>query len=134
MGNLVATLTLATTDVLTSDIRMSVTANVTADSGQMSRAKIAATGVTGAFTIYKENDKQESAYVYIKNMSQEREQFIYVFNDTANDDSTVLKLGGNEFAFMPMERGQTLKAYGTVTNQTVEYGVFGVDDPAIMLS
>lgn len=133
MGSLVATLTLATTDVLTSDVRMSVTANVTADSGHMSRAKIAATGVTGALTIYKQNDKQESAYVYVKNMSQEREQFIYVFNDEATDDSIVLKLGGSEFAFMPMERGQALKAYGTITNQVVEYGVFGVDDPSATL-
>lgn len=134
MGALVTSLTLRSADVLSTDIALSVSSTVNADSGYISRAKVAATGATGALTIYKQNDKLESAYIYVKNLADEREKFIYVYNDTASDDSVILKLAGGEFAFMPIDRAQTLKAYGTMVNQTVEYGVFGLDDPGTTLS
>lgn len=134
MGSLITTISLRSSDVLSTDINLSVSSVVNADSGYISRSKVAATSATSALTVYKQNDKLESAYIYIKNLDEERENFIHVFADTAADDPVVLKLAGGEFAFMPIDRSQTLKAYGTITNQIVEYSVFGLDDPANTLS
>ena len=38
-----------------------------------------------------------------------------------------LKLGGGEFAFLPITADKTLKAYGTNATSVVEWMVFGVD-------
>jgi len=38
-----------------------------------------------------------------------------------------LKLGGGEFAFLPITADKTLKAYGTDATSVVEWMVFGVD-------
>jgi len=38
-----------------------------------------------------------------------------------------LKLGGGEFAFMPVTADKTIKAYGTNATSVVEFMVFGVD-------
>lgn len=134
MGSLITTISLRSSDVLSTDINLSVSSVVNADSGYISRSKVAATSAASALTVYKQNDKLESAYIYIKNLDEERENFIHVFADTAADDPVVLKLAGGEFAFMPIDRSQTLKAYGTITNQILEYSVFGLDDPANTLS
>ena len=40
---------------------------------------------------------------------------------------TNLKLGGGEFAFMPVTADKTMKAYATTTGTVVEFMVFGTD-------
>jgi hypothetical protein len=42
----------------------------------------------------------------------------------------VAKIAGGQFAFIPVAVDKTFKAYGTKVNQTIEYGVFGYDNPA----
>jgi hypothetical protein len=133
MGLLNASLSLNSPDILSSVVSVSVGVAVNADSGNITRSKVAATGATGAITIYKANDKLDSAYVYVKNMHQEREKFAYVFADTT-DDAVFLKLAGNEFAFMPVKNDVTLKAYVTEVDQIIEYGVFGLDSSSVTLS
>jgi hypothetical protein len=134
MGTLSASLSLNSPDVLSSVVNVSVGVAVNADSGNFTRVKVAATGLTGAVTVYKANDKLESAYLYVKNMHQEREKFAYVFADTNADDPVFLKLAGNEFAFMPVKNDVTLKAYVTEVDQIIEYGVFGLDSSSVTLS
>lgn len=133
MGLLNASLSLNSPDILSSVVSVSVGVGVNADSGNITRSKVAATGATGAITIYKANDKLDSAYVYVKNMHQEREKFAYVFADTT-EDAVFLKLAGNEFAFMPVKNDVTLKAYVTEVDQIIEYGVFGLDSSSVTLS
>ncbi len=134
MGVLNASISLGSPDVLSSPVDVSLGISVSADSGTITRSKVAATGVTGAVTIYKSNDKLESAYVYVKNMHEEREKFAYVFVDSATDDPVFLKIAGNEFAFMPVKNDVTLKAYVTQPDQIIEYGVFGLDSSSVTLS
>lgn len=134
MGTLTASISLSSPDVLSSPVNVDLGVSVNADGGSIIRSKVAATGVTGAVTIYKANDKLESAYVYVKNMHEEKEKFAYVFADSATDDPVFLKLGGNEFAFMPVKNDVTLKAYVTQVDQIIEYGVFGLDSSSVTLS
>lgn len=134
MGTLTASISLSSPDVLSSPISVDLGVSVNADGGSIIRSKVAATGVTGAVTIYKANDKLDSAYVYVKNMHEEREKFAYVFADSATDDPVFLKLAGNEFAFMPVKNDVTLKAYVTQVDQIIEYGVFGLDSSSVTLS
>lgn len=136
MGTLNASLTLNSPDVLSSTVSIGVGISVEADSGHINRSKVAATssGGSGVLTVYKASDKIDTAYIYVKNMSPIKEEYVFVYADTATDDPEILKLGGNEFAFMPIKNDITLKAYGTVVDQIIEYGVFGLDSSSVTLS
>jgi len=133
MGTLRATLKLSSADVFTTAVDLSTAVTVTADGGNISRGKILQTAVGGgALVIYKASDKLENAYIYLKNLSNEKEDYVYLYNDLSDD--VVLKLGGGEFAFMPVKEDQTYKAYGTKVDQIVEYASFGLDSSAVNLS
>lgn len=135
MGILNANISLNSPDVLSSTLSVGVGISTEADSGHLTRAKVAATSAGGsALTVYKASDKLDTAYVYIKNMDSIKENYIYVYVDSATDDPVVLKLGGNEFSFMPIKNDITLKAYGTQLDQIIEYGVFGLDSSSVTLS
>tara|TARA_R110002012_G_scaffold311209_1_gene520575 strand:- start:19 stop:420 length:402 start_codon:yes stop_codon:yes gene_type:complete len=133
MGTLRATLSLASSDVLSSPIALNVSAAVSADSGLLSRAKVAQVAVNAAaLKVYKADDKVTSAYLYVKNLDVEREKYVYLYND-ANDD-VFAKLAGGEFCFVPVAPDQDIKAYATRVDTLVEYGVFGLDSSAVTLS
>jgi hypothetical protein len=87
-----------------------------------------------ATVIYKPSDKLESAYIYIRNLAVEKEDYIYVYADTAADDPVILKIAAGEFAFLPVPNDANLKAYGTKVDQIIEFGVFGNDSSAVRLS
>tara|TARA_Y100000114_G_scaffold157154_1_gene187500 strand:- start:1184 stop:1588 length:405 start_codon:yes stop_codon:yes gene_type:complete len=134
MGTLRATLSLASADVLSSPISVSVSSAATADSGLLSRAKILKTAVhDDALKVYKENDKLTSAYLYVKNLDTETEKYVYLYND-ANSNDVFAKLAGGEFCFVPVAPDQTIKAYATRVDTLVEYGVFGLDSSAVTLA
>mgnify|MGYP000548409942 CR=1 FL=1 len=135
MATVRATLSLSTTTVMPTPVNIGVNMVVRADSGSVQRVKILGTSAgSNPITVYKASDKLENAYLYIRNLTQEKEKYIYVFADTATDDPEVIKLGGGEFAFLPVQNDQTLKAYGTDVDQMVEYAVFGLDSSAVTLS
>ena len=134
MGTLSASLSLNSPDVLSSVVNVSVGVAVNADSGSFTRVKVAATSTSGAITIYKANDKLDAAYVFIRNLGNEKEKYAFVFSDSATDDIVFLKLAGNEFAFMPVKNDVTLKAYVTEVDQIIEFGVFGLDSSSVTLS
>lgn len=120
---------------MTSNVNISVTSTVSADSGNMIRGKVLGTAAgSDDITIYKASDKVDNAYVYIKNMDAERENYIYVYADSASDNPVFMKVAGGEFAFFPAKSDQTLRAYGTKVDTIVEYGVFGQDSSAVTLS
>ena len=135
MATIKAVLSLTSSGVLSSPLNVSVTSDVLADSGSLIRGKVLGT-VAGsdATVIYKASDKLQAAYVYIRNLEKEKENYIYVYADTASDDPVVLKVAGGEFAFFPAQNDVNLKAYGTRLDQVVEYGVFGLDSSAVRLS
>jgi hypothetical protein len=78
--------------------------------------------------IYIANQCSERAYLYIKNLETELENYIYIHNDT--DTGLVAKIGGGEFAFIPVSPDKKYEVYGTRVDQMIEYGVFGNDNSA----
>ena len=101
MATVRATLSLNSADVLTSALALSTVANLTCDSGALIRAKVKGTAAgTSALKIYPA-DQCERAYVYIKNLDSELEQYVYIYNDS-DANGLVAKIGGGEFAFIPV--------------------------------
>ncbi len=130
MATVNVTLGVSSPDVLSTTVALSATTSLTVDSGTIIRAKVAATSGAGSgVTVYKADDKTVSAYVFVRNLAVDLEDFVYVYNDT-DSDASVAKIGGGQFAFIPVAVDKTFKVYATKTNQLVEYGVFGNDDPS----
>ena len=131
MATVRATLSLNSADVLTSALALSTVANLTCDSGALIRAKVKGTAVgTSALKIYAAEQCSERAYVYVKNLDSELEQYVYIYND---DDSNglVAKIGGGEFAFIPVAVDKAYVVYATKVDTMVEYGVFGNDNSTV---
>ncbi|NQZ74565.1 MAG: hypothetical protein HRT61_00375 [Ekhidna sp.] len=132
MGTLRARLQLTSDDTFSSSIDLDLLSSINIDGGSINKAKVAAVAAgSSAMVVYKASDKL-SAYLYIKNLDAEKENYVYVYND-ANDD-LALKVGGGEFAFMPIPNDQDFKVYGTKVDQLIEYGVLGLDSSSVSLA
>ncbi len=135
MASVRVALNLSSPSVMSTALTIGVSMSVLADSGSVQRVKVLGTSAgSNPITLYKASDKLDNAYLYVKNMASEKERYIYVFADTSSDDPVILKIGGGEFAFLPVKNDQTLKAYGTLVDQIVEFAVFGYDDSSNTLS
>ncbi len=132
MATVRATLSLNSADVLTSALALSTVANLTCDSGALIRAKVK--GIThdaNALRIYAANQCNERAYLCVKNLDVELEQYVYVYNDSSSEDALVAKIGGGEFAFIPVAVDKDFAVYATKVDTMVEYGVFGNDNSTV---
>ena len=130
MATLRATLTLNSASVLASPVSVSAEFSANADSGILSRAKVVKTAVdANALEVYTANDRSESAYLFVKNLELEKENYIYIYNDT-DSDGLVAKVGGSEFCFIPVAVDKGYRVYGTKVDQMIEFGVFGLDSSA----
>jgi hypothetical protein len=131
MATVRASLSLNSADVLTSALALTTVANLTCDSGALIRAKVkAVTHNDTALRIYAASQCNERAYVYIKNLDSELEQYVYVYNDSESD-ALVAKIGGGEFAFIPVAVDKAYVVYATKVDTMVEYGVFGNDNSTV---
>ena len=129
MGNLRVGLSLNSTDLLSSALNISVATSLIVDSGSLIRAKVLGTVEdTNDLAIYIVNQCSDRAYVYVKNLDSQLENYIYVHNDT--DTGLVAKVGGGEFAFIPVAVDKKYEVYGTKVDTLIEYGVFGNDNSA----
>ena len=129
MATVKATLTLNSASVLTSALALTVNANLSVDSGSLIRAKVKGTAADdNDLAIYVANQCSDRAYLYIKNLETELENYIYIHNDT--DSGLVAKIGGGEFAFIPINPDKKHEVYATRVDSMVEYGVFGNDNSA----
>jgi len=129
MATVRAVLSLSSNGVLTSPLNLSVNASLVVDSGSLIRAKVKGVAAdTNDLAIYIANQCSERAYLYIKNLETELENYIYIHNDT--DTGLVAKVGGGEFAFIPVSPDKKYEVYGTRVDQMIEYGVFGNDNSA----
>ena len=130
MATLRATLTLNSASVLASPVSVSAEFSANADSGILSRAKVVKTAVdVNALEVYTANDRTESAYLFVKNLELEKENYVYIYNDT-DSDGLVAKVGGSEFCFIPVAVDKGYRVYGTKVDQMIEFGVFGLDSSA----
>ncbi len=131
MATVRASLSLNSADVLTSALALTTVANLNCDSGALIRAKVKATDHdTTALRIYAANQCNERAYVYLKNLDTELEQYVYIYNDS-EADALVAKIGGGEFAFVPVAVDKAYVVYATKVDTMVEYGVFGNDNSTV---
>ena len=73
-----------------------------------------------------------SNYLYIKNLDSVLENYIYLRNETESDTALAAKVGGGEFAFIPLSPDKTYAVHGTKIDQMVEYGVFGNDNSSVV--
>ena len=129
MATVKATLTLNSASVLTSALALTVNANLSVDSGSLIRAKVKGTAADdNDLAIYVANQCSDRAYLYIKNLETELENYIYIHNDT--DSGLVAKIGGGEFAFIPLNPDKKHEVYATRVDSMVEYGIFGNDNSA----
>ena len=127
MATVRAVLSLSSSDVLTSPVNIGVDAVLNVDSGNIIRAKVKGTAAdTNDLAIYFANQCTERAYLYVKNMERELENYIYIHNDT--DTGLVAKIGGGEFAFIPVAPDKKYEVYATKVDTLIEYSVFGNDN------
>ncbi len=135
MATVRVALRVSSADVLTSTLDVSVASNLLADSGSLIRAKVKGTAAdTDDLVVYKANDKLESAYLYIRNLDEKKENYIFVRNETESNTALVAKIGGGEFAFIPVAVDNTYQCIATKVNTMVEYGVFGLDNSSVTLA
>ena len=92
MGNLRVGLSLNSTDLLSSALNISVATSLIVDSGSLIRAKVLGTVAdSNDLAIYIVNQCSDRAYVYVKNLDSQLENYIYIHNDT--DTGLVAKIG-----------------------------------------
>ena len=129
MATLTVGLNINSLDVLSTNLGLSLQKNITVDSGNIIRAKVKGTAAdTNDLCVYVANQCSDRAYLYIKNLELELEKYIYVHNDT--DTGEVAKIGGGEFAFIPLNPAKKYEVYGTIVDTMIEYAVFGNDNSA----
>ena len=134
MATVRASLSLNSADVLTSPLTLSVVTNITCDSGSLTRAKVKGVAAdTNDMIVYLANDKNDRAYLYIKNLESELENYIYLRDETTGD-ATHAKIGGGEFAFIPLDPSKTQAVFATKVDSLIEYGVFGNDNSAVIFA
>ena len=110
-----------TTNALTLSDSIAITASHTTG---LARKKITATAVV----LYTADDFAAPAYLYIKNTHATASEFIWVYDDTTSGDPVILKMAGNQWAFLPLKGDRTIKAYAPSGNDPViEFIVFGTD-------
>lgn len=129
MATLTVSLTINSLDVLSTNLGLSLQKSISVDSGNIIRAKVKGTAAdSNDLAVYVANQCSDRAYLYIKNLELELENYIYVHNDT--DTGLVAKIGGGEFAFIPINPDKKHEVYATKVDTMIEYGVFGNDDSA----
>ena len=129
MGSLRVSLSMISTDVLSSPISLGVDSVLSVDSGSLLRAKVKGTAAdTDDMIVYLANDKVDRAYLYIKNLAPIYEDYIYLRNETESDSALFAKIPGGEFAFIPLAVNKTCAVYATKIDTLIEYGVFGDDN------
>ena len=130
MGSVTTTLRITSADVLSTAINLTATSLLNADSGTLSKAKVLKTAVdANALEVYTLNDKSESAYLYLRNMEADKENYVTIYNDT-DSDGHVAKVGGREFCFIPVDVTKSYRVFGTRVDSMVEFAIFGLDSSA----
>ena len=133
MANIIVGLTISSSDVLSTTLAVSESFSASVDSGSLIRAKVKGTAVdTNDMIVYLANDKNERAYLYIKNLEPELENYIHLRNETESDSAFAAKIGGREFAIIPLAPDKTYAVHATKINSLIEYGVFGDDNSAVI--
>ena len=133
MANITIGLSISSSNVLSTPLALAESFAASVDSGSLIRAKVKGTPAdTNDMIVYLANDKNDRAYLYIQNLASELENYIYVRNETESDTALTAKIGGGEFAFVPIAPDKTHAVYATKVDTLIEYGVFGNDNSSVV--
>jgi hypothetical protein len=133
MANITIGLSISSNSVLSTPLALAESFAASVDSGSLIRAKVKGTVAdTDDMIVYLANDKNDRAYLYIQNLASELENYIYVRNETESDSALTAKIGGGEFAFIPIAPDKTHAVYATKVDTLIEYGVFGNDNSSVV--
>jgi hypothetical protein len=131
MATLSVSLNIESINVLSANLSLSVSKDMDIDSGSLARAKVKGTAAdTNDLLVYKANEKNDRAYLYIKNLDAELENYIYLRNETEGNVPSG-KIGGGEFAFIPLAPDKDYEVIATKVDTLIEYGIFGNDNSAV---
>ena len=135
MPNITVSLTLTSSDLLSSPLSLAESFAADADSGSLIKAKVKGTAAdTSDMIVYLANDKNDRAYLYLQNLESELENYVYLRNETESDTALVAKIGGGEIAFIPISPDKTYAVYATKTDSLIEYAVFGNDNSSVIFA
>lgn len=130
MATFRASITVDSPDVLSTPVSLTTGMSATVDSGHIIKAKVNATSQGGtAVTVYKANDKADTAFIFVRNLSTDQEKSVTVYFGTSN----IVKIGGGQFAFFPVDSAENVKAFASELGLMIEYAVFGVDNTSAQL-
>ena len=138
MATTTATITLASTDLLSDELAMTTTATLTKtttatgieDTTGLARAKVISTAkgtASGQVTLYTADDFAAIPYLYIKNLDTTAGNKIFVYDDTTSGDPLQFQLDAGDWGFIPMHGDKTYKAYATTNPTSIEFMVIGKD-------
>ena len=129
MATVTSKLTITSSDLISQALSISVSNSSTVShTTGVARTPVGQTAVhTDAAVLYTTATYAAPAYLYVKNTDTTATNYVYVYDGTTSGDPVTLKLSGGEFAFMPLNAGLTLKAYGTNATSVVEYMIFGTE-------
>ena len=126
MATTTATITLASTDLLSDELALTTSCTLTQtgtatgieDTTGLARAKVTSTAkgtASGQITLYTADDFAAIPYLYIKNL------------DTTAGDPLQFQLDAGDWGFIPMHGDKTYKAYATTNPTSIEFMVMGKD-------
>ena len=123
------TLTSAVGDLLTDALSLSDSTSVAAlHTTGLARTRIDKTAVhNDADVLFTASSYGAPAYLYVKNIQTTASHCIYIYDGTTTGSPVLLKLAGGDWAFMPINAGLTLKAYGSTANFVLEHITFGTE-------
>ena len=138
MATTTATLTLASSDLLSDPISFSTTANLTQtgtatwieDTTGLARTKVTSTAkgtASGQATLYTADDFAAIPYLYVKNLDNTAGNKIFIYDDTTSGDPLQFQLDAGDWGFIPMHGDKTYKAYATTNPTSIEFMVMGKD-------
>tara|TARA_R100000654_G_scaffold529_4_gene1992 strand:- start:353 stop:748 length:396 start_codon:yes stop_codon:yes gene_type:complete len=130
MATVTTKLSITSTDLLSQSLNLSVNKSVTAThTTGLARAAVTSTAqgtASGQVTLYTASDFVAGSYLYVKNTDATATDYIFVYADDSAD-STILRLGGGEFAIMPINAGVGFKAFTATSGTVVEFMIFGTE-------
>tara|TARA_R100000781_G_scaffold77689_1_gene48067 strand:+ start:401 stop:820 length:420 start_codon:yes stop_codon:yes gene_type:complete len=138
MATTTATITIASTDLLTDELSLATTCTLTKtttstgveDTTGLNRKKITSTAkgtASGQITLYTADDFAAIPYLYIKNLATTAGHRIYVYDDTTSGDPLQFQLDAGDWGFIPMHGDKTYKAYASNNPTSIEFMVIGQD-------
>ena len=139
MATTTATITLASTDLLSDELALTTSCTLTQtgtatgieDTTGLARAKVISTAkgtASGQVTLYTADDFAAIPYLYVKNTATTVGHKIYIYDDSSTNDPIQFQLDAGDWGFIPMHGDKTYKAYSPGGNDPiVEWMVMGQD-------